>query len=116
MLFAVNALAPKMNRDRSRKPSSTSDEQRKKERRLEDGRRPDERRSVRLIRKYAEMIDGVDLEHASVGDRLELSPHDADVLIAEGWAEPALEDRPAKLPPRAIAADTAHNSTKKPKP
>jgi hypothetical protein len=44
---------------------------------------------VRLTRKYAEMIDGVDLTEASVGDELTLSPRDADVLIAEGWAEPA---------------------------
>jgi hypothetical protein len=43
---------------------------------------------VRLIRKYAEMIDGVDLTEANVGDELNLSPRDADVLIAEGWAEP----------------------------
>ena len=42
---------------------------------------------VRLTRKYAEMIDGVDLTEAKVGDELNLSPHDADVLMAEGWAE-----------------------------
>lgn len=61
------------------------------------------------------MIDGVDLEHASVGDRLELSPHDADMLIAEGWAEPANESRPAKLlPRRALAADSARTPRKKP--
>jgi hypothetical protein len=42
---------------------------------------------VRLTRKYADMIDGVDLTDAKVGDELSLSPHEADVLIAEGWAE-----------------------------
>jgi hypothetical protein len=40
-----------------------------------------------LTRKYADVIDGVDLSKAHVGDRLDLSPHDAEVLIAEGWAE-----------------------------
>jgi hypothetical protein len=42
---------------------------------------------VRLTRKYADMIDGVDLSDAKVGDELNLTPHDADVLMAEGWAE-----------------------------
>ena len=42
---------------------------------------------MRLTRKYANVIDGVDLSKAHVGDRLDLSPHDAEVLIAEGWAE-----------------------------
>jgi hypothetical protein len=44
--------------------------------------------SVRLTRKYAEAIDGVDLSRADVGDQLALSRRDAEVLIAEGWAEP----------------------------
>jgi hypothetical protein len=43
--------------------------------------------SVRLTRKYADMIDGVDLTDAKVGDELDLPQHDADVLVAEGWAE-----------------------------
>jgi hypothetical protein len=51
---------------------------------------------VRLTRKYAAVIDGVDLTNADVGDRLDLSQRDADVLIAEGWAEPA----PARKGPR----------------
>jgi hypothetical protein len=44
---------------------------------------------VRLIRKYAEVIDGVDLTDCHVGDRLPLASRDARVLMAEGWAEPA---------------------------
>ena len=43
---------------------------------------------VRLTRKLAEIIDGVDLSAADVGDHLELPRREADVLIAEGWAEP----------------------------
>jgi hypothetical protein len=42
---------------------------------------------VRLTRKFAQMIDGVDLTDVKVGDELNLSPRDADVLVAEGWAE-----------------------------
>jgi hypothetical protein len=46
-----------------------------------------------LTRKYAEMIDGVDLTEANVGDELDLSPRDAHVLVAEGWAEHAPRNR-----------------------
>jgi hypothetical protein len=42
---------------------------------------------VRLTRKFAERIDDVDLSDAAVGDQLDLSRRDAEVLIAEGWAE-----------------------------
>ena len=44
--------------------------------------------SVRLTRKYAEAIDGVDLSRNQVGDLLDLSMRDAHMLIAEGWAAP----------------------------
>ena len=64
--------------------------------------------AVRLTRKYADMIDGVDLTDAKVGDELTLSPHDADVLIAEGWAEHApqhpAERQAANV--RCVATDT----------
>lgn len=55
---------------------------------------------MRLTRKYAEMIDGVDLTEASVGDELDLSPRDAGVLIAEGWAEPSATPAPRHEPSR----------------
>ena len=61
---------------------------------------------VRLTRKYADLIDGVDLSSAHVGDRLDLSRHDAEVLIAEGWAERATGGRgrrPGEV--RSVAAD-----------
>ncbi len=44
--------------------------------------------AVKLTRKLADLMDGVDLSAAYVGDRLDLPVHDADMLIAEGWAEP----------------------------
>lgn len=51
--------------------------------------RPEEVAPVRLTRKYADVIDGIDLSTRDVGDRLPLPPRDAQVLVAEGWAEPA---------------------------
>jgi hypothetical protein len=44
--------------------------------------------AVRLTRKYAEAIDGVDLSGHQVGDLLDLPVRDARMLIAEGWAAP----------------------------
>ena len=43
---------------------------------------------VRLTRKLADAIDGIDLSDRHVGDLLDLSKHDADMLVAEGWALP----------------------------
>ena len=46
----------------------------------------DDAMKVRLIRKLAERIDGVDLEGAGVGDVLDLGEREARLLIAEDWA------------------------------
>ena len=55
---------------------------------------------LRLTRKFAEFIDGIDLSRSRAGDLIELSERDAAVLMAEGWAVPdAL--------PRAEATDRA---------
>lgn len=43
---------------------------------------------VRLTRKLAESVDGVDLSAHGVGDILDVSPDDAQLLIAENWAVP----------------------------
>ena len=53
---------------------------------------------VRLTRKYSEVIDGVDLSHSKVGDRLHLPRREASLLIAEGWATPC-DDRPPPARP-----------------
>ena len=45
---------------------------------------------IRLTRKFAERIDGVDLSRSRVGDVMDLPVHEARTLIAEGWA--VLED------------------------
>lgn len=44
------------------------------------------RMRVRLTRKLAERIDGVNLEGACVGDVLDLGEREARLLIAEDWA------------------------------
>jgi hypothetical protein len=80
------------NQDRTSAPvrPQSSDSQSQPEStvpRKTEGEASDTVTSVRLTRKFAQMIDGVDLTEANVGDELNLSPRDADVLIAEGWAE-----------------------------
>jgi len=64
---------------------------------------------VRLTRKLSERIDGVDLSGAREGDTLELSPRDALILIAEGWASPVYEIR------RRSVRDRAHDRPRKKK-
>ena len=64
---------------------------------------------VRLIRKLAETIDGIDLSGRSLGDTFPVPPTDARLLIAERWAvrveaddEPraTADDRPSR--PRRV--------------
>ena len=42
---------------------------------------------VRVTRKFAEQIDGVDLSKVAVGDVIDLPERQARTLIAEGWGE-----------------------------
>lgn len=42
---------------------------------------------VRLIRKFAEAIDGVSLEGHHAGDVFDVPEADGRILMAEGWAE-----------------------------
>jgi hypothetical protein len=41
---------------------------------------------VRLVKKYAELIDGVDLTGRQVGDVFDLPREQARLLLAEEWA------------------------------
>lgn len=66
------------------------------ERRHLRGRRREDRSTadevtVRITHRYADAINGVDLHNVHVGDQIQLPRHDADLLIAEGWAE---EEKP----------------------
>lgn len=47
---------------------------------------------VKLTRKLAEHIDGVDLSRHEVGDIFDIPVIDAHLLIAEGWAEPHIAE------------------------
>jgi hypothetical protein len=42
---------------------------------------------VRLVKKVAQMIDGIDLRAYEPGDILDLEPSEARLLVEEGWAE-----------------------------
>jgi len=57
---------------------------------------------LRLTRKLAEVLDGIDLSSAKPGEVIEATEHDAALLMAEGWAVPA---RAAPELPRAEVAD-----------
>ena len=64
---------------------------------------------VRLTRKLADCIDGVDVAAYSVGDLLDLPAGDARLLLAEEWAVPAhpsAERDRAAQPTRAKAPAT----------
>ena len=54
---------------------------------------------IRLTRKLAAVVNGVDLSARKVGDVIELSDALARMMIAERWAEPV--DQPALEQPAA---------------
>ena len=43
---------------------------------------------IKLIRKFSDVTNGVDLANVRTGDVLDVKAGDAYMLIAEGWAEP----------------------------
>lgn len=42
---------------------------------------------VRIIRKLADVLNGVDVSRVQEGECVDLPPQQARMLIAEGWAE-----------------------------
>ena len=56
---------------------------------------------VLLIKKLAEVIDGVDLSSRRVGDVLDVPVVEAKLLLAEKWAilDRRAPDRPKRWPP-----------------
>ena len=72
---------------------------------------------VRLTRKLAEMIDGIDLSLCEVGDVMELSDREGRILIAEGWAVRAHDRRTTTAEqPLQHAADTSSRPRVRPFP
>jgi hypothetical protein len=61
---------------------------------------------VRLTRKLAENIDGVDLSNHDVGDMFDLPLRKARLLLAEGWA---LEDRRVGADSQVLAFRREHD-------
>jgi hypothetical protein len=49
---------------------------------------------IRLTQRLAEAIDGISLSGRAVGDLIEMSQHDAETLVAEGWASAVSVERP----------------------
>jgi hypothetical protein len=58
---------------------------------------------VRLTKKLASILDGVDVSMLNVGEILELPDSSAALLIAEKWAEPIAE--PNADPVAELVAD-----------
>jgi hypothetical protein len=55
---------------------------------------------VRLLKKHAEEIDGVDLTGHRAGDILDLPPPKARLLVAEEWAMPERREQSRPAPER----------------
>ena len=64
---------------------------------------------IRLTRKLAECLDGVDLSRHCVGDVLDLSDREAGLLVAERWAMPYVPAPPRRY--RLVARASERSST-----
>jgi hypothetical protein len=65
---------------------------------------------VRLIRKFADRIDGVDLRGHEVDEVFDVSPMDARLLMAEEWA--IAERRSVDLPHRVERRSSSHSDVR----
>jgi hypothetical protein len=52
---------------------------------------------VRITRKFANFIDGVDLSARRVGDVIEVPANDAKLLMAENWAVGVSKGEPLRV-------------------
>ena len=71
---------------------------------------------VRLVRKLADNLDGIDVSGRHEGEVLDLTAERAALLIAEQWAVPvrSRERRKAStLSERSLAADHSRRRTRK---
>jgi len=70
---------------------------------------------VRILRKLADRLDGIDLSDCDEGDIIDLPRTEAQLLIEEQWALPfqgPREVRRTSTPPeRVAAADRSHKRT-----
>jgi hypothetical protein len=70
-------------------------------------------RRVRLTRKLAVKLDGIDLSTYRTGDVIEVEQSDADLLVAEGWAVPVPNALGTELRTTASAAATADDASRR---
>jgi hypothetical protein len=54
--------------------------------------------TIRLIKKLASIINGIDLSSFQVGDVIRVPESTAAMLIREGWAEPVSSDTRPETP------------------
>ena len=59
---------------------------------------------IRLDRKFAELIDDVNVSKYRVGDVIDLPAHDAAMLVAEGWATSLEPAEPAQAAPASTSS------------
>ena len=67
------------------------------------------RMRVRVVRKLADWVDGIDLSHCTAGDLIDLADRQARIMIAERWAVFARRaaDRAASAAEDAAASNSA---------
>ena len=74
---------------------------------------------VRLTKKLALAVDGVDLRHCDEGNVIDLPERDAELLIAERWAVQVVDEQAPTRPhtghldARGVAADRASRAPKR---
>ena len=68
---------------------------------------------IRLTRKFADLINGIDLSKAHTGETLDLSQREAEILLAEGWAEYAGGPQPLEQAHEAPPKKGAWRGSKK---
>ena len=61
---------------------------------------------VRLTKKLADLVNGLDISHCVEGDVIDLPVRHAQMLINEGWAEEAGESTPTCAPEWRTSAAT----------
>jgi hypothetical protein len=60
---------------------------------------------VRLTKKLAERLDGIDVAEHRTGDILDLPPRDAKMLVEERWATPERREHSEPLRSQGRRAD-----------
>ena len=60
---------------------------------------------VRLTKKLAEMLDGIDLSGRRVGDVIDLRDSEARLIVAEQWAELVDDATPCSPPDQHSTSD-----------